>query len=135
MSAQTLEPLPRVNGRHRDRALASARKQRAIDLKMRGLSYQAIADQLGYTSRGTVYKILRRTVRVERQRLQDGSIAPTKTPKLVRTVPLGEVVVDELAAHLAGYPSGEWLFTTPTRGATELPLLEERLAPGRRQVG
>lgn len=56
---------------------------------------------------------LRRSVRVERQRLQDGSIAPTKTGKSVRTVPLGQVVVDELAAHLAAYPSGEWLFTTP----------------------
>lgn len=55
---------------------------------------------------------LRRSMRVERQRLQDGSIAPTKTGKSVRTVPLGQVVVDELAAHLAAFPSGEWLFTT-----------------------
>jgi integrase len=45
---------------------------------------------------------LRRTIRVERQRLQDGSIAPTKTSKSVRSVPLGQVVVDERAAHLAG---------------------------------
>jgi len=55
---------------------------------------------------------LRRTFRVERQRLQDNSIAPTKTGRSVRTVPLGQVVVDELAAHLAAYPSGEWLFIT-----------------------
>lgn len=55
---------------------------------------------------------LRKTVRVERQRYQDGSIAPPKTAKSVRTVPLGQVVVDELAAHLAAYPSSEWLFTT-----------------------
>lgn len=59
---------------------------------------------------------LRRTVRVERQRLQDGSIGPTKTAKSTRTVPLGAVVVDELAAHVAAYRSGEWLFTTPTGG-------------------
>ena len=58
---------------------------------------------------------LRRTVRVERQRLQDGSLGPAKSAKSVRTVPLGQVVVDELAAHLAsGYGSEEALFTTPT---------------------
>ena len=39
---------------------------------------------------------LRRTIRVERQRLQDNTIAPTKTWKSVRTEPLGQVVVDEL---------------------------------------
>ena len=55
---------------------------------------------------------LRRTIRVERQRLQDNSIAPTKTGKSVRTVPLGQVVVDELAVHVAASSSEEWLFTT-----------------------
>lgn len=55
---------------------------------------------------------LRRTARVERQRYQDERIGPPKTPQSTRTVPLGQVVVDELAAHLAAYPSGEWLFTT-----------------------
>ena len=59
MSAQTVEPIPRVRGRHRDTALASARKQRAIELKMQGRSYQEIADAMGYSSRGTVYKIIR----------------------------------------------------------------------------
>ncbi len=54
---------------------------------------------------------LRRTVRVERQRYQNGSVGPTKGRRS-RTVPLGQVAVDELAAHLAAYPSGEWLFTT-----------------------
>ncbi len=61
MTAQLLETvvLPRVSGRHRDRALASARKCRAIQLKLQGLTYQQIADELGYTSRGTVYKIVK----------------------------------------------------------------------------
>lgn len=54
---------------------------------------------------------LRRTVRVERQRLQSGALAPPKTPKSVRTVPLGEVVIEELAAHCREYGAGEWLFT------------------------
>jgi integrase len=57
---------------------------------------------------------LRRTVRIERQRLQDGSIGPTKTASSVRTVPIGHVVVDALAAHLAAHPSPNGLlFTTP----------------------
>lgn len=55
---------------------------------------------------------LRRTARVERQRLHSGAVGPTKTAKSVRTVPLGQVVVDELAAHLAaGYGTPEALFT------------------------
>ncbi len=57
---------------------------------------------------------LRRTVRVERQRRQDGVVAATKTARSVRTVPLAQVVVDELAAHLAAFGSaaGGDLFTT-----------------------
>ena len=55
---------------------------------------------------------LRGSVRVERQRLQNGALGPPKTGRSVRTVPLGRVVTDELAAHLAVYPSEEWLFTT-----------------------
>jgi integrase len=54
---------------------------------------------------------LRRTVRVERQRLQDGSVGLPKTSRSIRTVPLAQVVVDELAAHLGAFPSDEWLFT------------------------
>jgi integrase len=54
---------------------------------------------------------LRRTVRVERQRLQDGRLAPPKTPKSVRTVPLAQVVVDELAAHVADVGNTGALFT------------------------
>lgn len=54
---------------------------------------------------------LRRTVRVERQRLQSGDIGPTKTPKSTRTVPLGQIVIDELAAHLAGHGVMNSLFT------------------------
>jgi len=54
---------------------------------------------------------LRRTVKVERQRYRTGAVGPTKTAASVRTVPLGRVVIDELAAHLAAYPPGEWMFT------------------------
>jgi integrase len=57
---------------------------------------------------------LRRAVKVERQRLPSGQIGPPKTPKSARTVPLGKVVIDELAAHLAAYPSDGPLFTLAT---------------------
>ena len=61
---------------------------------------------------------LRRTVKVERQRLPSGEIGPVKTLKSARTVPLGQVVIDELAAHLASYPSDGPLFAL----ATDKPL-------------
>ncbi len=44
-----------------------------------------------------------RTVRVERQRLHEGSIGPTQTTKSPRTVPLGQIVVDQLAQHIAAH--------------------------------
>ena len=53
---------------------------------------------------------LRREVRVERQFFtrpaRRTEFGPTKTPASVRTIPLPEVVVDALAAHLAQLPSG-----------------------------
>ena len=55
---------------------------------------------------------LRRCVRVERQRLQSGELAPLKSKSSRRTVPVGQVVVDALTAHLAAFPgTDEALFT------------------------
>ena len=59
---------------------------------------------------------LRRRVHVRRQRLRGGQLGPVKTPRSARTVPVGEVVVEALAAHLAAYPSGGDLFTTGQGG-------------------
>lgn len=56
---------------------------------------------------------LRREVFVERQYTQDLALAPTKGRKS-RTVPLSQVVIDELAAHLAQYPSDGPMFTDET---------------------
>lgn len=53
---------------------------------------------------------LRRTIRVERQRLQSGAVGPVKSKASRRTVPVGQVVIDVLAAHLAAYPSDGALF-------------------------
>ncbi|CAN5398109.1 site-specific integrase [soil metagenome] len=53
---------------------------------------------------------LRRTVKVDRQRVQTGQTAPLKSRRARRTIPVGQVVIDTLAAHLAAYPSDGPLF-------------------------
>ena len=50
--------IPRVTGPHRNRALAAARKARAVELRTAGWTYQEIADELGYKNRGAVYNIV-----------------------------------------------------------------------------
>jgi integrase len=59
---------------------------------------------------------LRKTIRVERQRLQSNQIAQLKSKASRRTVPVGQVVIDALAAHLAAYPpTDEALFSDELR--------------------
>ena len=60
MSARATEAIPRVSGRHRNRALASYRRARAIELRARGLTYQQVADELGYANKGSVYSIVQK---------------------------------------------------------------------------
>jgi DNA-binding NarL/FixJ family response regulator len=55
--------LPRVKGRHRNRALAAARQARAVELLTSGRTYQQVADELGYTSRGTVHNVVAKALR------------------------------------------------------------------------
>jgi integrase len=43
---------------------------------------------------------LRRTIRVERQRSQSGELTPPKPKSSARTVPVGQTVIDALAAYL-----------------------------------
>jgi len=54
--------------------------------------------------------MLRREVTVDRQLVklprQPSRLGPPKTQASIRTVPLPQVVVDALAAHLAGFPPG-----------------------------
>ena len=54
---------------------------------------------------------LRRTIKVDRQRDQAGRIQPVKSKSSRRVVPVGHVVIDALAAHLAAFPSEGPLFT------------------------
>src|SRR5450759_646626 len=55
--------LPRVHGRHRNRALAAARRVRAVELKTAGYTYAQVAQELGYTSRGTAYNVVTKALR------------------------------------------------------------------------
>src|SRR5450631_4220206 len=52
-----------VHGRHRNKALAAARRVRAVELKTAGYTYAQVADELGYTSRGTAYNIVAKALR------------------------------------------------------------------------
>lgn len=50
--------LPQVQGRHRNRALAALRRERAIHLRAAGMTFAAIAQEMGYASKGTVHHIV-----------------------------------------------------------------------------
>ena len=66
MSGMTaLAGLPKVNGPHRNRALAAARAARAVELRTQGWTYQRIADDLGYSGRGPVYEIVSKALRAQ----------------------------------------------------------------------
>jgi hypothetical protein len=54
--------VPLVTGRHRNRALAAHRRRVAVELALTGRTYQQIADEMGYANRGTVYRIVQRTL-------------------------------------------------------------------------
>ena len=58
-----LAELPQVHGRHRNLALAAARRVKAVELKAAGYTYAQVADELGYTSRGTAYNIVTKALR------------------------------------------------------------------------
>lgn len=54
---------------------------------------------------------LRRTIHVRNQRDQAGDLRRLKSKASRRAVPVGQVVIDALAAHLAAFPSDGALFT------------------------
>lgn len=69
----TAEPLPLDyqaapalrRGRHRNPALASYRRTKAIEMVTHGATYQQIADELGYANRGTVHRIVREALEAQ----------------------------------------------------------------------
>ena len=85
---------------------------------------------------------LRRQIRVEQQLItisgQQPHLGPPKTDASVRTVPLPQVVLDELAAHIAACkPGGEWglLFTTSAGGPIWRSTWSQTWAPAVRRAG
>jgi len=58
-----LAELPRVDGRHRNLALAAARRVKAVELKAAGYTYAQVANELGYTSRGTAYNVVAKALK------------------------------------------------------------------------
>jgi pantothenate synthetase len=60
-----LAELPLVQGRHKNRALAAARRAQAVQLKASGLTYAAIAIDMGYANRGTVYRIISEALKAQ----------------------------------------------------------------------
>ncbi len=57
-TASEASTLPRVQGRHRNRALAGRRRVRALQLVSEGRTYQQVADELGYANKGTVHHLV-----------------------------------------------------------------------------
>ena len=101
--AVALPELPRVHGQHSNRALAAARRARAIELRTTGLTYDQIATELGCANRGTVCHVVSEALKtqtaegqigVERhigsntrssQRYSIGSMASPPAPPAPRT--------------------------------------------------
>lgn len=54
--------LPKVAGRHRNRPLASQRRSAALSLVCNGMTYQQVADHLGYSNRGTVHRLVQKAL-------------------------------------------------------------------------
>lgn len=103
----TLEEIERVRG-------VLGERWQAITVVLAGSGLR-VGELLGL--RLSDVDFLRRTIRVERQRLQSNQIAPLKSKSSRRTVPVGQIVIDALAAHLATYPStDEALFVDEVRG-------------------
>lgn len=80
---------------------------RAVVVTLAGSGLR-IGELLGLTVADVDF--LRGTIRVERQRRQSGELAAVKSKMSRRTVPVGRVVTDGLAAHLAAYSGDGALF-------------------------
>ena len=59
--------LPPVSGRHRNRALAAARRAKAVELRTQGWTYEQITDELGYAYKGTVHNIINAVLEAQQE--------------------------------------------------------------------
>lgn len=81
---------------------------------------------------------LRRIVRVDRQLVtvsgQPSDLGPPRTSASVRTIPVPQLVIDALAAHLSSYPPREGLvFLTDAGNPGASYRVRRRLAGGRQR--
>lgn len=60
---EAVPAIPKVTGRHRNRALATERRRRAVELALGGATYEQIAAEMGYANRGTVYRLVQQALR------------------------------------------------------------------------
>ncbi len=74
-------------GRHRDKALASYRRTRALELRAQGKGYAEIAREVGYANKGTAHKVIAQAL--EARECQDVDL-------------LRHLTLDRLEALLAG---------------------------------
>jgi integrase len=82
---------------------------------------------------------LRHTIAVERQVVLVNNrpqVGPLKTRPSYRTIPVGHVVIDALAAHLAAFPAGPegFVFTRPAGGPWSPPRFNEAAWRSARRV-
>src|SRR4051794_10326422 len=59
VAAEEPTHVPRARPRCRNRPLAAWRRARAVELATLGLTYDVIAREVGYTNRGTAYRVVR----------------------------------------------------------------------------
>lgn len=74
MSVATLD-VPKVSGRHRNRAVAAQRRLKAVQMVAEGLSYRQVADELGYANKGTVHRLVREALAKQEQALVEDELA------------------------------------------------------------
>ncbi|MDD9207807.1 site-specific integrase [Georgenia sp. 10Sc9-8] len=111
---------------------AAPPRHRAAIVMLAGAGLR-ISELLGLTVADVDF--LRRTVRVDRQRLRSGGTGPLKTRRSARTILLGKVVTEELSAHLVAFPSDEWLFTDDLGRPVTYYTWQDVWAPTRRAAG
>ena len=58
-------------GRHRDKALASYRRTRALELRAQGKGYAEIARSVGYANKGTAHKVIAQALQAREARAMD----------------------------------------------------------------
>ncbi len=89
-TASEASPLPPVQGRHRNRALAGRRRVRALQLVGEGRTYQQVADELGYANKGTVHHLVQQELGAQLVE----SVAELRQIEVARLDALQEVLWD-----------------------------------------